>query len=113
MFQLDVELPHQEKLNKEECCGVGKVKFRGACFKPHWHLYSHFWEIKRPHYGFYKTERIFILPALARRSRREQLPLVPRMPATPAMANRQWTSSAWTYHFKASGCSPSPKGPNP
>ena len=35
------------------------------------------------------------------------------MPATPAMANRQCTSSACTYHFKAAGSSPSPRGSKP
>jgi hypothetical protein len=43
----------------------------------------------------------------------EKLTSVNRIPATPNMANRQCTSSAWTYHFKAAGFSPSPRGSKP
>ena len=35
------------------------------------------------------------------------------IPTTPNIAQRLLTSSAWTYHFKFSGSSASPRGSNP
>ncbi|MFS7963004.1 hypothetical protein Hanom_Chr08g00733101 [Helianthus anomalus] len=35
------------------------------------------------------------------------------IPATPNMAHRPFTSSAWTNHFRFSGSSASPNGSNP